>query len=607
MNKRKTKQVKQVEQWRFYTVFALISLVFIALVARAAYLQVIEPERLRMEGDNRTHRHLAEFAHRGMITDRNGLELAISAPVNTVWADPLLIHDYHNDLIAIINDDNESMAERDLAEGKLNEFTLKMDALANILDLPLEVLHKKIGFDNKNKKPRRFVYLGRNLPPSLAEYIAELAITGVHQKAESKRYYPYSEVSAHLVGLTDVDDVGIEGIEKRFNTDLTGKPGSKHVLKDARGSVIEVLSEEKPKLAQDIVLSIDQKIQAVAYQELKKAVQYYEADSGSLVMIDVTTGEILSLVNSPSFNPNNRKTWSSSNSRNRAVTDSFEPGSAIKPLVVLAALEFGSVKPGQKINTSPGWMKIGGRRVRDSRNYGEMDLVSILQKSSNVGVTKLALSMPEEQFLDAYYNAGFGSDTGSGIVGESSGVLDDRGRWSDFELATLSFGYGLSVTSLQLAQFYATIASGGLQRPLSILKLDKPNKAERVFSSHSSKYVLKMMESVTEKGGTGTRAAIQGYRVAGKTGTSRKAIAGGYGHDYYSSFAGIAPMSKPRIATVVVVNNPKGDVYYGGDVAAPVFKRVVKEALRVLNQTPDHVAELGENNSLRVVGVGADE
>ncbi|NTS76593.1 peptidoglycan glycosyltransferase FtsI [Catenovulum sp. SM1970] len=566
MNKRNAKQKKQISNWRFYTVFAAVALVFTGLAFRAAYIQVIDPEMLREQGDRRTHRFLANQVHRGMIKDRNGLELAISAPVNTVWADPKVIGQ-HQGL----------------------EKTRQWRALSEVLNKPHDKLLAKV--ETAIEKQRRFIYLGRHIPPSMAEYVEQLDIPGVYTRAESKRYYPYGEVSAHLVGFTNVDDDGIEGIEKQFNEALTGEAGKRHVLKDARGRVIKVLDEEESKPAKDVYLSIDQGIQALAYQELKKAVKYHGADSGSLVMIDVTSGEILALVNSPSFNPNNRSTLTSRNSRNRAVTDNFEPGSSIKPLVVLSALEFGSIAATDMVDTAPGWMQIGGRRVRDSKNYGEMDLVSILQKSSNVGVTKLALSMPVEHYLDAYYNAGFGSDTGSMILGESAGVFYDRRRWSDFELATLSFGYGLSVTPLQIAHFYATIAAGGIQRPLSILKLDKPNEGERRFSATASNQVLKMMEKVTQEGGTGIKAAVKGFRIAGKTGTSRKAVAGGYGHDYYATFAGVAPMSSPKIATVVVINDPKGDEYHGGDVAAPVFSKVVSGALRILNQNPDQLPE----------------
>ncbi|WP_111976818.1 peptidoglycan D,D-transpeptidase FtsI family protein [Algibacillus agarilyticus] len=553
---------QQVGRWRFYVVFATVALVFFALISRAAYIQVIQPDMLRKQGDARTHRYLADNVHRGMIKDRNGLELAISAPVNTVWADPVTINRYHG-------------------------LTLEREwrALADVLNDPVDRLLDKVNV--AIEKEKRFIYLGRQITPALAEYIDQLDIPGVYLRPESKRYYPYGEVSAHLVGLTNIDDDGIEGIESLYNDELTGEAGKRHVLKDARGQVIKVLNVDEAHPAQDIYLSIDQGIQALAYQELKSAVQYHDADSGSVVMVDVNTGEILALVNSPSYNPNNRNTYSARNARNRAVTDAFEPGSSIKPLVVLSALEFGSVSPGDLIDTSPGWMQIGGRRVRDGRNNGKMDLISILQKSSNVGVTKLALSMPVEHFLDAYYNAGFGTDSGSSILGESSGVFYDRRRWSDFELATLSFGYGLSVTPIQLARFYATIAAGGIQRPLSIIKRDTAPEGDRVFAASSSRQVLRMLERVTEEGGTGTRAAVEGYRIAGKTGTSRKAVAGGYGHDYYSTFVGIAPASKPRIALVVVVNNPKGDEYGGGDVAAPVFSKIAQGALRILNESPD--------------------
>ncbi len=564
MNKRKVIKQTGTIRWRLATVFGLIALVFAGLIARTAYIQVISPDELRKQGDLRTHRQLSDTVLRGMITDRNGLELAISVPVNTVWADPAQVMERN-----ILSKDRE------------------WRALADILDADVDTLKQRVAANPKS----RFVYLARHVSPAMADYIKNLNLYGVYLRPESKRYYPAAEVNAHVVGITNIDDHGIDGIEKLYDDALTGESGKKSILRDAKGRVIEVLSEQAAKEAQDVTLSIDQRIQTLAYQELKKAVQYYRADSGTVVALDVNTGEILAMVNNPSYNPNNRKDISSSSMRNRAITDTIEPGSTMKPLAVMAGLEFGSIKADSVINTSPGWMMFGGRRVRDTINRGKINVAEILKRSSNVGTTKIALSMPHEQLLDAFYNAGFGSDTGTGLIGESSGIFYDRRRWSDFELATLSFGYGLSVTPLQLAQMYATIGNGGIRRPLSILKLNQPHEGERVFSHSSSRQLLKMLETVVDEDGTGHNAAVEGYRVAGKTGTSRKAVAGGYGNDYVGLFAGVAPVSDPKIALVVVINNPKGDVYYGGDVAAPVFSKVMGGALQILNVPNDKDAD----------------
>lgn len=569
MNRRTPNKHWITPSWRLCTVAGLILCVFAALLVRTAYIQVISPDMLREQGDMRIKRTLSNSVLRGMIKDRNGLEVAISVPVNTVWADPLLVRQ------------TESLS-----------YKREWRALAEILSIDLETLTKKVS-QNPNS---RFVYLARRVSPAMSDYVRHLNLPGVKLRPESKRYYPAAEVDAHLVGITNIDDMGIDGIEKLYNQELTGSEGKKRILKDAHNRIIDVLDEEAPKQAQDIYLSIDQRVQTLAYQELKKAVQYYQADSGSVVVVDVHTGELLALVNNPSYNPNNRKTMNRSALRNRAITDTFEPGSTVKPLAVLAALEFGAVDKDTVINTSPGFMQIGGRRVRDGINRGKLTIEGILQKSSNVGTTKLALSIPTEHFLDAFYNAGFGTDTGTGLLGESSGVFYDRRRWSDFELATLSYGYGLSVTPLQLARMYATIANGGIRYPLSIIKQQTSPYGERVFSEKNANMVLNMLESVVEKGGTGPKASVPGYRVGGKTGTSRKAIAGGYGSDYVAMFAGVAPISNPRLAMVVVINNPKGDKYYGGDVAAPVFSNVMGGALQLLNVPTDKGQPKEEQN-----------
>ncbi|WP_163134743.1 penicillin-binding transpeptidase domain-containing protein [Agarivorans sp. Alg241-V36] len=546
--------------WRFVLVMAVVCLVFTALVSRAAYIQVIAPDKLIYEGDLRSIRTKTGYAERGVITDRLGNELAVSVPVRAIWADPKHVAD-QNSL-----DNREAWA-----------------ALAKVLETDVDSLQQRVS----NPK-RRFVYLQRQVSAAVADYVTKLKIRGVYLKPESRRFYPTGEVSAHLVGFTNIDDHGLEGIERSYDDWLTGEPGKRKVRKDRLGRVVEDLAViHQAKQAQNISLSIDQRIQAIAYRELKKAVAETKATSGSVVVLDIDTGEVLAMANSPSFNPNNRNEFQSYRYRNRAITDSYEPGSTVKPLSVIAALEGDHIRSNSMINTSPGWMQIGGRRVRDSRNYGEISLTKVIQKSSNVATSQLALKVGVEGMLDTFYDVGFGNDAGLGLVGESGGQMPQRRRWSDFELATLSFGYGLMVTPLQLAQAYATMGSGGVFRPTSIIKLQQPATGERVFEQNKAQAVLEMMESVIQDGGTGQKAAVPGYRVAGKTGTSRKAVRGGYGDDYVAIFAGVAPVSDPKLAIAVFVNEPQTDRYYGGDVAAPVFSKVMQGGLQYLNVAPD--------------------
>ncbi|MDG1255309.1 MAG: penicillin-binding transpeptidase domain-containing protein [Glaciecola sp.] len=545
--------------WRFVFVVICICLVFTGIGVRAAFIQVIEPDQLIKQGDNRTKRVREAAAHRGLIMDRNGQELAVSIPVQAIYADPKII-----------------AQQNSLADVR------RWDALAKVLKNDTQALMAKVS----NPK-RRFVYLQRQVTPAMANYVDELDIPGVYLRDESRRYYPSGEVSAHVIGFTNVDDKGIEGIEYLFNDYLTGTPDRRYIRRDGKGRQIELLKEKEGKKASDLVLTIDQRIQALAYKEIKKALTVYQARSASALVIDVETAEVLAMVNGPSYNPNNRKNTGAHRIRNRVVTDAFEPGSAVKPLAVLSALEFGVIKKDDIIDTNPGWMRLGGSRVQDSHNYGELDLRSIIQKSSNIGTTKLALSVPKEFLLDTYYNMGLMSDTGMSLLGESAGLFHERNRWSEFELATLSFGYGLSVTTAQLGRMYTTLANGGANRELTIIKHNNHKQTEQVFSAQNTQAVLEMMESVTQKGGSATKAAVAGYRVAGKTGTSRKAIAGGYGDNYVNIFAGVAPVSDPQIVVVVLINEPGGDLYYAGDTAAPVFSKIMGGALQLLNIAPD--------------------
>lgn len=556
----KSKVQPAVLGWRFAFVLLSLSAVFIALIVRAAWLQVVEPDMLVTQGDLRSLRVESDKVMRGMILDRHGEALAVSVPVQAIWADP------------------KEVIERNAAADER-----RWHALADILQLTPQQLLSRIG-DNPQ---RRFVYLQRQVNPAVVEYVRKLRVPGIHFRQESRRFYPAGEVVAQLIGFTNVDDVGVEGLEKRFDELLTGTAGRKVFRKDAKGREIEVLEREQSQEPVNIQLSIDQRIQAVAYRELKKAVLSNGATSGSAVIIDVYTGEILAMVNSPSFNPNNRRNTPVHRFRNRAITDTFEPGSTMKPLAVLSALEYGSANLKTIVDVSPGFMRVGGSWVRDPNNYGHLSLAGIIQKSSNMGVARLVLDVPHQHVIGLYHNMGLGQESGASIIGESTGIFSFRQRWSDFERATYSYGYGLSVTAVQLARAYATIANGGINRPLTILKTTEPEPGERALKEEYALAMLEMMESSIAPGGTATRAQIPGYRVGGKTGTARKAVAGGYGDDYIASFAGVGPISNPRLACVVVINEPAGDFYHGGEIAAPVFANIMGAAMQLLNIPQD--------------------
>jgi cell division protein FtsI (penicillin-binding protein 3) len=483
-------------------------------------------------------------------------------PVETVWADPKIIFDTN-----------------------ALSMTKHWQALADVLGQDVSELKVRIT-ENPSK---RFVYIERKVAPAMAVYIQELKIPGIHLRQESKRFYPSGEISAHLVGFTNVDDKGIEGVERVYDQLLTGENGEKQYRKDGKGRKIEILSVKAATPPEKITLSIDQRIQALAYRELKGAVKAFKATSGSAVVTNVNTGEVLALVNSPSYNPNNRSGVATHRFRNRAITDIYEPGSTMKPLTVLTALEFGSIQKDSIIDTYPGWMRLGGSRVSDPRYLGKITLSELLVHSSNMGTTKLALSVPKNYLIDKFFDVGFSEDTGTGLVGESSGMMHDRPRWSKFELATLSWGHGVAITPIQLTRFYTTLANGGIKMPLTILKQDEASlakqKHERIFSAKNSQNVVELLEDVVNQ--HYTVAKVDGYRVGGKSGTAIKAFAGGYGDDYVGLFAGIAPISDPEIAVVVVINDPGGDLYHGGEVAAPVFSRIMKGTLRLLNVPPD--------------------
>ena len=544
-------------------VLVLLTLAFGGLIGRAVDLHVLDRDFLQDQGDARSLRVVEIPAHRGMVTDRHGEPLAISTPVETVWADP-------QELVK--------------APGRWAE-------LARTLEIPPRRLERDI----RRRTDKEFMYLRRQVTPEHGARVMALGVPGVSLRREYKRYYPTSEVGAHVVGFTNVDDRGQEGIELMYDEWLQGTPGSKRVVRDRIGRIVENVERlEEPKPGQDLRLSLDRRIQFLAYRELKAAVQRHQARSGSAVMLDARTGEVVAMVNQPAYNPNNRADFSSDHYRNRAVTDVFEPGSTIKPFTIAAALGTDQYRPQTPIDTSPGWYTLHGHTIEDVHNYGMLDVARVIKKSSNVGASRIALDIESERLWETLSNAGFGLDTGSGFPGEAGGLLGHYRGWGDVEKATLAFGYGVSVTPLQLAQSYTAIAGDGTVRPVSFLAREEGERAGqgvRAMSARTARQVRQMMEAVVGPGGTAPRAAVPGYRVAGKTGTVHKSNAGGYAEDRYTSvFVGMAPASRPRLVMVVVVDDPTGD-YYGGLVAAPVFSRVMGGALRLMNVPPDDLPE----------------
>ncbi|ARF48974.1 MULTISPECIES: peptidoglycan glycosyltransferase FtsI [Pantoea] len=545
--------------WRFALLCGCILLALGGLLSRVAWLQVINPDKLVKEGDLRSLRVQAVPTSRGMISDRGGRPLAVSVPVNAIWADPKELHD---------------------AGGVTLDSRWR--ALSDALSVPIDQLAARV---NANPKGR-FIYLARQVNPAIGEYVKKLKLPGIHLREESRRYYPAGQVTSHLIGFTNIDGQGIEGIEKSFDKWLTGEPGERTVRKDRYGRVIEDISSVDSRAAHNLTLSIDERLQALVYRELNNAVAFNKAESGTAVLVDVNTGEVLAMANSPAYNPNNLSDTPKDLMRNRAITDIFEPGSTVKPMVVMTALQRGVVKENSVLNTVP--YRVNGHEIKDVARYNELTLTGVLQKSSNVGVSRLALAMPSSALVETYSRFGLGKPTNLGLVGESSGLYPKKQRWSDIERATFSFGYGLMVTPLQLARVYATIGSFGIARPLSITKVDPPVGGERVFPEALVKTVVHMMESVALPGGGGVKAAIKGYRVAIKTGTAKKVGPDGrYVNKYIAYTAGVAPASRPRFALVVVINDPQAGKYYGGAVSAPVFGAIMGGVLRTMNIEPD--------------------
>ncbi|MBT8078534.1 MAG: penicillin-binding protein 2 [Gammaproteobacteria bacterium] len=552
-------------------VLVFFALVAMSLVGRAVQLQVLNTEFLTREADARHLRVEKIAAHRGSIMDRNGEPLAISTPVDSVWANP-------KELAAAVDEVPE---------------------LARALGVDSQLLMRRV----TRSMDKEFLYLKRHLPPDKAHAVMSLKIPGVNIQREYRRYYPAGEVVGHLVGFTNIDDVGQEELELAYNHWLGGESGAKRVLKDRLGrSVEDVASIRPPRHGKDLRASIDLRLQYLAYRSLKAAIQRHDAESGSIVILDVNTGEVLAMANQPTYNPNDRSQYSAERYRNRAITDIFEPGSSIKPLVVAAALESGQYRAASFVETSPGFVIVGPKRIEDKKNLGRINLTTVLSRSSNVGATKIAMSLQPDQLWTTMTALGFGSLTSSGFPGESAGLLTHYNHWQQISQATLAYGYGISVTPLQMAQAYAALGSRGLLRPVSLVRIEQPKEAQSVLSANTAEAITRMMEEVVRPGGTGTKAAIDGYRVAGKTGTAWKFAAGGYSEDeYLSIFAGLVPASDPKLAAIVVIDEPTGDLYYGSDVAAPVFAEVMADSLRLLAVSPDALPPRDAGSTLQAM------
>lgn len=546
-------------KWRLFIVYGLIFISFLSLIGHLAFLQVFDPDRLIREADKRSLREKEITALRGTILDRTGRVLAASVDMYDVWADPKLINE----------------------KGGVNAEDSRWQALADSIQTPVLTLASKI-----NNSNARFIYLSRHISETMANYIRQLKLPGVAFDKSPKRYYPAGENLAQLIGFTNISGIGAEGIEHSYNSWLTGESGKRTFRRDRFGRVIENIASIDSEKGQDIILSIDQRLQNLVYKELSQAVSFNKADSGSAVLIDVKTGEILAMATAPSYNPNNRANVKNELLRNRAVTDAFEPGSTVKPLIVMAALENKVATTRSVIDVRPFY--VNHYEVKDVSPQVSLTLEGILMKSSNVGVSRLALQMSPETIIKFYARFGFGQPTKLGLGGEARGTISaQRKYWSDIERATYSFGYGLTVTPLQLARAYATIGSYGIYRPVSLLRLDEPNKGVRVVDHDIAKTVVQMMRSVAESGG-GAKAAVPGYSVAIKTGTAKKlGSSGKYVNQYIAYTAGIAPATSPRYSLVVIIDNPKAGQYYGGAVSAPVFSRIMGSVLRTMNIKPD--------------------
>ncbi|GGH89407.1 peptidoglycan D,D-transpeptidase FtsI family protein [Pseudomonas fluvialis] len=563
--------------WRFRLVLVVLAVLVAAIAWRIVDLQVVDRDFLQSHGDARSLRHIPIPAHRGLITDRNGEPLAVSTPVMTLWANP-------KELLP--------------AAGRIPE-------LAALLGLEPRALVQRI----EQNARREFIYLMRGLTPEQGQAVLEYRIPGVYGVEEFRRFYPAGEVTAHVVGFTDIDDKGREGVELAFDEWLAGVPGKRQVLKDRRGKLIkDIQVTQNAKSGKALALSIDLRLQYLAHRELRNALQEFGAKAGSLVMLDVKSGEVLAMVNQPTYNPNNRRNLNPQAMRNRAMIDVFEPGSTVKPFSIAAALGTGRWKPESTVDTHPGSLRIGRYTIRDVSRGGVLDLTQILMKSSNVGISKIAFDIGAEPIYAVMQQAGLGQDTGLGFPGERVGNLPNHRKWPQAETATLAYGYGLSVTAVQLAHAYAVLANEGKNVPLSMVRQDRLPQPVQVMDAAVAKQVLQMLQAVVEEpGGGGARAKVPGYHVGGKSGTARKAAVGSKGYvdkAYRSFFAGVGPMDNPRIATVVMIDEPSNGAYYGGLVSAPVFGKVMAGALRLMNIAPDNLPAEAQPQKLAQVNGG---
>lgn len=546
--------------WRFWFIVFLLTLAVFGVVWRMVDLMIIQRGFLLGQGDSRSLRDVTIPAFRGIITDRNGSPLAVSVPVDDIWMDP-------------------------------KEFTPSITAfneLSQVTNIPISDLQNIYA----NNSKREFAYIERQVTPFVGDQITALNIPGVFINQVFRRYYPEAEVAAQLLGFTDINDQGQAGIELEFNQWLQGVPGEKEVLVDRMGNIVSDVASIKPSQpGRNLALSIDHRIQYIAYNALKDEIKAHDASSGSVVVLNVKTGEVLAMVNLPSFNPNDRPKVQDARFRNGAVTDVTEPGSTIKAFSVCNALASGKFTPNTPIDTSPGWWLVDGNTVRDDWDMGLIDVTGVLQKSSNVGISKMTLTLPPATLFDLLRNIGFGEVTQSGFPGESAGTLNPRALQNQFTLATLSFGYGIDVTTLQLAHAYSILANGGVEVPVTLLKIDHAPSGQRLLSAKIAHEVVIMMESVVEvQGGTATLAQVPGYRVSGKTGTVREVGPDGYEPNHHNGiFVGIAPVSHPALVVAVVVKDAKkpSNYYFGGDVSAPVFAKVMGASLRILDIAPD--------------------
>ena len=541
--------------WRSRLMALLILACFAVLIGRSFYLQVMHNDFLQEKGDSRYKRELLISASRGRIADRNGDVLAVSTPMKSVWAVP--------------------------AEARLTPQQLKQ--LAGLLETDVKELARKLASD------KSFVFLQRQLPPEIGDRVAALKLPGIGLDKEYRRYYPTGEMTAHIVGFTGVDDKGLEGVELAFQNQLLGHPGSRSVIKDRRGQIVEdVGSIKPPQDGKDIRLALDSKIQYLAYSHLKQAVTDFKAKAGGVVVIDTKTGEILALANWPTYNPNNRERLTGAQLRNRALTDTYEPGSVMKPFTAALALESGKVRFDTVINCAPGKLTIGTATISDAHPHGPLTVAQVIQKSSNVGTAKIASLLTPQQMWDMYDAIGLGQGPRLGFPGEVAGRLRPWKSWRPIEQATMSYGHGLSVSLIQLARAYTIFAREGDLIPLSLTRVEgEPIGATPVFSQQTAREVRTMLEMAAQPGGTAPKAQIPGYRVAGKTGTAYKIEGGQYVKKYVASFVGFAPVSDPRLVVAVMIDEPGGAAHYGGDVAGPIFAGVMSGALRTLGVPPD--------------------